>query len=140
FSTNLTFPTRIRRHRTISHDNTSRATWSKLRDNVLNPGVVGVILRWHPIAPALIFFIASPVFNVERWVRKNIVSLHIRMLVTGESITPSWSEISVQTMVSEIHLCHTPRTLIELLTVDRYSRSISVVRVKELLGLHEHTA
>src|SRR5699024_733732 len=138
FSTNLAFPTRIRRHRTISHDNTSRATWSKLRDDVLNPGVVGIILRWNSVAPALIFFIASPVFNVERWVRKNIVSLHIRMLVTGESITPASSEISVKAMDGKAHLCHTPCTLIELLSVDRDSRRIRIVCIDKFFGLHEH--
>src|SRR5699024_9151378 len=115
-----------------------RPAWGEFRNNVLNPGIIRIPCWWYTIAPALIFFIASPVFNVERWVGKNIVSLHVRMLVTGESITPAWSQIAVKAMDGKVHLCHTPCTLIELLSVDRDSRRISIVCIEELLSLHEH--
>jgi hypothetical protein len=59
----------------VGEDETGDARRSKMVDDVLDLGEVGVALRWHTILPALLIAqpLAAPVAHVKRRVGKGIV-------------------------------------------------------------------
>ena len=132
---------RLGRHGAVGHDYAGFATGRELRQDVLDPGVVGVGRRWDAVPPARVLDVAAPGLDVEWRVGEDVVHLQVGMLVAGEGVAPAGAEaLVVDAVDGEVHLRHPPGLLDRLLAEDGDVLGIAVVLVDEPLGLDEHAA
>src|SRR5699024_8778846 len=125
-------------HGAVGLDYAGTTTRGEFGEDVLDPGVVGIVSRWHPIAPAGVFFITGPVFDVERRVGHDVIGLHIRVLIAGKGVSPAWGKVGVEPVDGQVHFGHPPGTFIEFLAVNGDRGAILIMGVEELLGLDKH--
>lgn len=111
-----------------------------MRQDVLQPRVVGVVRRRDAVAPASVALIARPVLDVEGRVGENGVSLQPGVQVARERVPPDGPQIGSDAVDRQVHLRHPPRALVELLSVHVDVLGVTPMRLDELLGLHEHAA
>src|SRR5579875_4186291 len=89
-----------------------------MKNNVLNPGEVGVPGGRRAILPALIFSqaVAAPTLHVERRIGQNVIRLEVWEAVVVETIP--LGDLAVNTAQGQIHLGQTPPGVIKFLPVN----------------------
>ena len=74
--------------------------------SVLQPGVVGVALRWVAVVPAGIALQAAvpPVADVERRVGQDVVGSQVSVLVAGESVGGFAAQVEINLVINGVDL------------------------------------
>ena len=130
----------VRRHRAIRHHHPGLAAGRELAQDVLQPRIVRVASGRDAVGPAGVVLAARPVLDVEWRVGQDHVGLEVRVQVAGKSVAPRRAQVAEDAMDGQVHLRHPPGALVQLLAVDGDVAGRAVVRLQELLGLHEHAA
>ena len=75
-----------------------------MMDDVLNPGVVGIVCRQHPELPANVFLqsLAAPIRYIELRIGKDEIRPQIHMQVVVESVSLMWAKVG--SVVGYVHL------------------------------------
>ena len=106
-------------------------------DEVLDPGVVGVALRWLAVLPADVAGDArgAPLLHVERRVREHRVSTEVAVLRVEQRVAEL--DVTGEAVDGQVHPGDTPGSLIVFLAVDRDIVRAAAVGFDEPAGLHE---
>ncbi len=109
-------------------------------DEVLDPGIVGVV-RWrHAVFPAhvLLEALATPIGHIEGRVGEDIVSLQILVQIVVEAVGLMGAEVGVDAADGQVHLGQLPGGGVGLLAVDGDVAQPAAVLLDELLALYKH--
>ena len=110
-------------------------------NHVLKPCKVRVACRRHTILPADIIFelLCTPVRQVERGIRHNIVCPHGRVLVVKECIRRILSKVGFNATNGKVHLCQLPCGRVGILSINRDIVDISTMVLYKFCRLNKHT-
>lgn len=129
-------------HGAVGHDKAGDAVRGQVVDEVLNPGVVGVVGRRGAVFPAHVVAqpVAAPVGHVERRVGEDVVGLQVLVQVVVEAVGMMGAEVGVNAPDGQVHLGQFPGGGVGFLAVDGDVAQTAATGFHEALGLHEHAA
>ena len=110
-------------------------------NHVLKPCKVRVACRRHTILPAYIIFelLCTPVRQVERRIRHDIVCPHGRVLVVKECIRRILSKVGFNATNGKVHLRQFPCGRVGILSINRDIVDISTMVLYKFCRLNKHT-
>jgi len=106
--------------RAVGHHEAGDAVRGQVVDEVLDPGVVGVVHRRHTVLPARIVGepLAAPIAHVEGGVGQDVVGLEVLVQVIVEGVGVVGAEVGVDATDGQVHFGQPPGGGIGLLAVD----------------------
>ena len=127
-------------HGAVGHDEAGDAVGPQVVDEVLDPGVVGVVRRRHAVFPAHVLFeaLAAPIGHVEGRIGEDGVGLQILVQIVVEAVGLVGAEVGVDAADGEVHPGQLPGGGGGLLAIDGDIAQPAAVFLDELLALHEH--
>src|ERR1017187_8515901 len=89
-------------------------------DEMLYPGVGGVVHRRHPEFPAHVLpqIFAAPIAHVERRVGENEIGLEVGMQIRPEAVGVAWAEIGLNAANGEVHPRQFPSVVVRFLSIN----------------------
>ena len=139
---NLPFAGLIGGHRAVGGDEAGHAVRSKMMDDVLNPGEIGIAGGRHTVFPAHVIAqpLATPIAHVERKIGQYIIGLEVFVQVAMERVGWFGTKIPLNATDGEIHPGQTPGGRIALLPKNADVADTPAVGFDKFLALDEEAA
>ena len=129
-------------HGPVGHDKTSNPRGREVMDEVLDPGVVGVVHRRDAVFPAGVFpkAFAAPVAHVEGRIGEDEIGAQVFVQVVVKTVRMLTAKVSVQSSDGQVHHGQPPGGGVGLLAVDGDVAQAAAVLLNKALALDEHPA
>jgi hypothetical protein len=117
----FTFVVGVAAHRAIGQQERHAASGGQVVKHVLQPGKVGVALRWGAIAqPArvVVQLGAPPLFHIEWWIGHHVVGAQVGVQVVQQGVARLAAKVEVQPTDDHIHGRQFPGGGVAFLAVD----------------------